>query len=116
MPPQLAVSARRAPDGTPVLSVAGEIDLLSCPELAQAVSRSITERGVDRLVLDLTETSFIDSSSLGVLIGAHRKLAQRGGGLVVVCPRGPMAKTFAITGLDGLFTMAGTVEQATAGQ
>ena len=49
--------------------------------------------------------TFIDSSSLGVLIGAHRRLKQRHGSLVVVCDNEAIVKTFKITGLDGVFTL-----------
>jgi anti-sigma B factor antagonist len=50
-----------------------------------------------------------------VLIGAHRRLKLRGGSLVVVCDDEAIAKTFKITGLDGVFTLAPTVEAALAG-
>ena len=62
--------------------------------------------GVDRVVVDLTETTFIDSSSLGVLIGAHRRLKARGGRLMVACDDEAILKTFRITGLDSVFTLA----------
>ena len=68
--------------------------------------------GADRrrpldVIVDLSETTFIDSSSLGVLIGAHRRLKLRGGSLVVVCDNEAIVKTFRITGLDGVFTLCG---------
>ena len=56
------------------------------------------EDGVGRLIVDLSATTFIDSSSLGVLIGAHRRLKQRNGSLVVVCDNETIVKTFKITG------------------
>jgi anti-sigma B factor antagonist len=49
-----------------------------------------------------------------VLIGAHRRLKLRGGSLVVVCDDEAIAKTFKITGLDGVFTLAPTIEAALA--
>ena len=54
-------------------------------------------------IVDLTETTFVDSSSLGVLIGAHRRLKARGGRLVVACNSEAIVKTFRITGLDSVF-------------
>ena len=60
------------------------------------------------VIVDLTETTFIDSSSLGVLIGAHRRLRRLQGRLVVVCYNDAIVKTFRITGLDGVFTIVGT--------
>ena len=70
------------------------------------------DAGRSNLVVDLSRTTFIDSSSLGVLIGAHRRLKLRGGSLVVVCDNEAITKTFKITGLDGVFTLAPTVESA----
>ena len=69
----------RAVDGsTHVVSVTGEVDLFTAPEFKQRVMAPIAA-GVDHVIVDLMETTFIDSSSLGVLIGAHRRLKARGG-------------------------------------
>ena len=70
--------------------------------------------GIERVVVDLTETTFIDSSSLGVLIGAHRRLKARGGRLLVACDNEAIVKTFRITGLDGVFTVVPSVDEALA--
>ena len=64
------------------------------------------------MIVDLTETTFIDSSSLGVLIGAHRRLKARGGRLIVACDTEAIVKTFRITGLDGVFRLADSLEAA----
>src|ERR1700748_854004 len=89
-------------DGTHVVAVAGEIDLFTAPEFKQRVSAPI-DTGCSRVVVDLTETSFIDSSSLGVLIGAPRRLRRIEGSLTIVVSSDAIAKTFKITGLDGVF-------------
>jgi anti-sigma B factor antagonist len=102
---------RKVDDDTHVVSVTGEIDLFTAPEFKQRMSSPIDE-GRSHLVVDLSATTFIDSSSLGVLIGAHRRLKLRGGSLVVVCANEAISKTFKITGLDGVFTLAPTIEDA----
>ncbi len=66
-------------------------------------------------MVDLSATTFIDSSSLGVLIGAHRRLKPSGGSLVVVSTNDAITKAFKITGLDSVFPVAPTVEAALAG-
>ena len=53
--------------------------------------------------------------SLGVLIGAHRRLKLRGGSLVVVCDNEAIVKTFRITGLDGVFTLVRSLDDALDG-
>ena len=105
------IAERQAGKDSHVVAVTGEIDLFTAPEFKQAVLSAI-EAGAKRVVVDLIEVTFIDSSSLGVLIGAHRRLKARGGQLVVVCDRESILKTFRITGLDGVFTLAGSVDEA----
>jgi anti-sigma B factor antagonist len=94
-----------------VVAVSGEVDLFTAPEFKQRVTAPIGA-GIDHVVVDLTRTTFIDSSSLGVLIGAHRRLQQRGGRLVVACDGEAILKTFRITGLDGVFTIVNSVDAA----
>jgi anti-sigma B factor antagonist len=105
------IEDRLVREGVHLVSVAGEIDLFTAPEFKQRMSKPI-EEGIARLVVDLSATTFIDSSSLGVLIGAHRRLKQRDGSLVVVCDNETIVKTFKITGLDGVFRLAPTVDAA----
>src|SRR5215213_11106174 len=102
---------RKVDDDTHVVSVTGEIDLFTAPEFKQRMSAPIDE-GRSTLIVDLSRTTFIDSSSLGVLIGAHRRLKLRGGSLVVVCDDEAIVKTFKITGLDGVFPVVPTIGAA----
>src|SRR5829696_974236 len=106
---------RAAGPDTHVVVVSGEVDLFTAPEFKQRVMRPIAA-GVERVVVDLTETTFIDSSSLGVLIGAHRRLKTRGGRLIVACHNDAIVKTFRITGLDGVFTLVDSVDAAVGEQ
>jgi anti-sigma B factor antagonist len=108
------IEDRRVDDQTHVVAVRGEIDLFTAPEFKQHVSAPI-DAGVPHVVVDLSQTTFIDSSSLGVLIGAHRRLKLRGGSLVIVCENEPIIKTFRITGLDGVFTLVPSLGDAVNG-
>src|SRR3954470_7475740 len=106
-----AIEDRVVDDGTHIVAVAGEIDLFTAPEFKQRVSAPIDE-GRTHVVVDLTETTFIDSSSLGVLIGAHRRLRRLDGTLVIVCSNEAIVKTFKITGLDSVFTIVRSLDEA----
>jgi anti-sigma B factor antagonist len=108
------IEDRQVDDGTHVVAVAGEIDLFTAPEFKQRVSAPI-DAGRTRLIVDLTQTTFIDSSSLGVLIGAHRRLRRLNGSLVIVVSGEAILKTFRITGLDGVFTIVSTLDEAVNG-
>jgi anti-sigma B factor antagonist len=106
-----AIEDRAIDDSTHVVAVAGEIDIFTAPAFKQRVSAPI-DAGSTRLIVDLTAATFIDSSSLGVLIGAHRRLKRRGGTMAVVCENDAIVKTFRITGLDGVFRLVRTLDEA----
>jgi len=91
--------------------VRGEIDLFSAPELKQVLAEAI-EAGRIRIVVDLTATTFLDSTALGVLIGAVKRLRSRGGAMAIVSVDENIAKTFEITGLDQIFTILATRDEA----
>jgi anti-sigma B factor antagonist len=109
-----AIKDRQVDDDRHVVAVTGEIDIFTAPEFKQRVSAPI-DAGRSHVIVDLRETTFIDSSSLGVLIGAHRRLKLRGGSLVVVCDNDAIVKTFRITGLDGVFTLVRSLDDALNG-
>ena len=98
-------------DATQVVAVRGEIDLFTAPEFKSRIHDAI-EAGRDRVIVDLSATTFIDSSSLGVLISAHRRLKMRGGRLIVACDVPAVLSTFKITGLDTVLEMARTRDDA----
>jgi anti-sigma B factor antagonist len=108
---EFAIEDHRLPGGVHVIAVTGEIDLFTAPDFKRSLSRPIDE-GVGRVIVDLTATTFIDSSSLGVLIGTHRRLKQGGGQMAVVCDNDAIVKTFKITGLDGVFTLVPSLDDA----
>jgi anti-sigma B factor antagonist len=97
-----------------VVAVTGEIDLFTAPDFKQHVAAPI-DAGVAHVIVDLSATTFIDSSSLGVLIGAHRRLKLRGGSLTIVCDNEAITKTFRITGLDGVFNLVPKIDDAVDG-
>ena len=110
---EFSIEDRRLDGDTHVIAVTGEVDLFTAPEFKERVMAPIAAE-VGRVVVDLTDATFIDSSSLGVLIGAHRRLRGRGGRLMVACDVSAILKTFRVTGLDGVFTVAPSVEEALA--
>ena len=114
MSSEFSASDEQVDAATQVVTVEGEIDIFTAPEFKERISGAI-DAGREVVVVDLAATTFIDSSSLGVLIGAHRRLKLRGGTLVVVCDNDAIVKTFRITGLDGVFTLVGSLDDALDG-
>jgi anti-sigma B factor antagonist len=89
---------------THVVSVSGEVDLYSAPELKERMLSAI-DRGKTRIVVDLTGASFIDSTTLGVLVGARKRLREHDGVLAVVCADDDKLALFEMTGLDRVFSI-----------
>src|SRR5688500_15257305 len=111
MPAEFALTEDALDADRHVVAVRGEIDLFTAPELKQKLTDAI-EGGKSRIVVDLSETTFLDSTALGVLIGAVKRLRSREGALVIVNTDQNIAKTFEITGLDQIFTIVGSREEA----
>jgi anti-sigma B factor antagonist len=103
----------QGPGGVPVVAVRGAIDLFTAPELKDGLL-TVVERGATRIVLDLTETSFLDSSALAVLLSARKSLAGRAGQLAIAGLNPSLQTTFELTGLDRLFAITATREDAIA--
>jgi anti-sigma B factor antagonist len=108
---EFGIEDRRISDDTHVVTVTGEVDLFTAPEFKQRVLAAVAA-GAEHVIVDLTGTRFIDSSSLGALIVANRRLKGRGGRLVVACSAEPIIKTFRITGLDSVFDVVGSLDAA----
>lgn len=101
----------RLADGVHVVAVAGEVDIFTAPDLKRVIAQAIDD-GAQRLVIDLTRTRFLDSTALGVLIGAVKRLRPLDGRMAIVNTEPSTTKTFQITGLDRIFTIVETREQA----
>ena len=96
-----------------VVSVKGEVDLYTAPSLKESVADLVTS-GRSKIAVDLGEVEFMDSTGLGVLIGALKRCKEAGGSLTLIAPREPVLKVLAITGLDKVFSVHTDVEQATS--
>jgi anti-sigma B factor antagonist len=83
-------------ESSALVSVAGELDLVSAPTLREAVEAI----EAPQVVLDLSGVEFMNSSGLSVLIVLSKRLRGRGGDLVIRGARPMLAKTFTIAGVD----------------
>lgn len=110
---ELSLATRSVSDHL-VLEVGGEIDVYTAPKLRERLIEMVNS-GEKHVVVDLGRVEFLDSTGLGVLVGAHRRLRARDGSLNLVCPHDRLLKVFRITGLDNVFDIHGSVEEATAG-
>jgi anti-sigma B factor antagonist len=91
-------------DASYVISLAGEVDLYTAPEFKQQLLEVINQ-GARHVVVDFSDTTFIDSTTLGVLVGGVKRLRTNDGQLSLVCSDRNITKIFEITGLDRVFTI-----------
>jgi anti-sigma B factor antagonist len=90
--------------GASVIALNGEVDLYTAPELKDELVR-VVDGGATAVVVDLTNATFIDSTTLGVLISGVKRLRPSGGSLELVVTDKNIRKIFEITGLDRVFTL-----------
>ena len=95
----------------PVIELEGEVDVYTAPQLKHQMI-SILEGGANELVVDLTNVEYLDSTALGVLIGGLKRMRERDGNMVLVCPSPRIRRVFEITGLDKIFDMSNSEEEA----
>jgi len=98
-------------DGVCVFALTGEVDVYTAPQLKERLVEVI-DGGCVNILVDLEGVGFIDSSGLGVLVGGLRRAKERSGVIRLVCTRENILKIFRITGLDKVFPIFDTLEQA----
>jgi anti-sigma B factor antagonist len=96
-----------------VVEVKGWVEISTAPQLRDTAIRLIDE-GRLHLVLDLSETVFIDSTGLGVIVGLLHRLRSRDGSLVIAGARDRVLHAFKVSKLTQVLTMTDTAEDAIA--
>ena len=109
-----AVETVGGDDLVPVIAVHGQADLHTAPQLRAAITSAL-DGGARSLVIDLSEATFIDSMTLGVLLGAVKRLRPTGGTVGVVCTDSHIKRIFEITLLDRVFSIHADRDSAVAG-
>lgn len=85
---------------TVTVHVTGELDHCSAQRVRRELDGLIDDPGVKKLVLDLEQMPFMDSSGIGVILGRYRTLSQRGGGLAVRNMNKQVEKVFLLSGMN----------------
>jgi anti-sigma B factor antagonist len=96
-----------------VVTAKGELDLASAPGLREALDAAFVPQE-PRIAVDLTDVSFMDSSTLGLLVAYLKRARERGGELRLVGVQGSPAKVIKLTGLDAAFTIDATLSDLSA--
>lgn len=88
--------------GRHVLAPQGEMDLATHAQLLRAVEDLLGAGHVD-IVVDLSHTTFLDSTALGTLISARRRAYARKGSFSILCTNPRLLRIFTVTSLDKVF-------------
>jgi anti-sigma B factor antagonist len=109
---ELSLATRTVAEHT-VLEVGGEVDVYTAPKLRERLVE-LVDGGARHVVVDLGRVDFLDSTGLGVLVGALKRLRAAGGTFGLVCSKEPLLKIFRITALDQVFPIFTSVDEAAA--
>lgn len=108
---QFRMTAAHVTDATYVLALAGEIDLAQAGELDGELG-SLVEEGTTRIIVDLLEVPFLESTALGVLLKYSSLLRSNGGELTLVTDDVRVRRVIEITGLANHFHLERTLSEA----
>jgi anti-anti-sigma factor len=103
------IQVEQLPAGGGLVRISGELDLATLPELERVVDGATLK---PRLVVDLTECSFLDSSAVRVLLEAATKAEHAGGHMSLVAPDGGIRRILEIAGIDTLLPVHTTLGEA----
>ena len=84
---------------TMTIAAGGELDMFAAPALRDALEEAL-EASVPRVLLDLADATFVDSTTIGTLLGASKRLRESGSRLQLHCTNRNILRTFEIAGLE----------------
>lgn len=108
----LRLSVDASDPGYTLVRVEGEVDVGTAATLRRTLVE-VGDTGVPRIVVDLQPVEFLDSTGLGVLIGALKRLRSRDGDVELVCDRLGILRVFELTGLATVFTIHQSIDDVT---
>jgi anti-sigma B factor antagonist len=98
-------------DGVETVGVQGEIDIHTAPRFRELLL-ALIDQGCLRVVVDLEGVAFVDSTGLGVLVGALKRIRAHGGSLALVCTRKQILNVLDLTGLAEVFDVYLSADEA----
>ena len=107
-----AVGGMRTEGDAVVVALRGELDLYSAPEVRGALERAAEVRAV-RIVVDLEEVEFVDSTAIAALVQARSRAGR--GGVLLAAPTAEVRRALTVAGLDGYFDLRDSVADAVRG-
>ena len=113
MTSHVSISDEAIDSDTQLVRAQGELDRYAAPEFKRLLAETI-ESGKVRIVVDLTDAAFMDSTALGVLLAALKRLRVRGGTLAVASEQPTILRILDVTGMDQVLDLHPTAAAALA--
>lgn len=108
---ELTIDLNTDDGGTLVFKLRGSLDIATAPTVRATLTEA-ADKGSLHVIVDLTQLEFLDSTGLGVLIGAHRRAAEHGGSFQLIVSDGPISRLLNITGLVTVLAVYHSLEDA----
>ncbi|MCL5035960.1 MAG: STAS domain-containing protein [Chloroflexi bacterium] len=109
----IKVDKRKVEEGLGIVDILGEIDVYTSSWVKEAIAEFIKE-GNYNIIINLEGVRYIDSTGLGVLIGALKRVKEHEGSISLICTNPQIKKIFNITGLSKIFAIYKSEEEALA--
>ncbi|WP_269134472.1 STAS domain-containing protein [Spiractinospora alimapuensis] len=93
-----------------LVAVRGEIDLYTAPRLHSELVAALDNAGGGRLLVEMSQVEFCDSTGINVLLSGLKRARERSGDLEIVAPSGTVSKILEVTGLDAVFRIHPTLD------
>jgi len=88
-----------------IIEIFGDVDLYNVSELKQAIFEIVEKDGVESLVIDMSETNYLDSSGIGALVAGQKKIKARGGKFALMKIKEDVLNVLKLATLDQFFTI-----------
>ena len=99
--------------GITIFSISGRLSLGNTLLSIESAIKKLIEAGAHKLIIDLTELTYIDSAAIGMLVGSNGLIEQAGGTMRVCGAQGLVAKSFAVVHIDRILTIDADVDSST---
>ena len=97
--------------GTSIIDVEGEVDVLTSPRFRTALAEAV-DMGASSIIINLDKVQYMDSTGLGVLVSAMKRVREKDGVIVLTGLNSHLGKIFEITGLRKVFNVYATESEA----
>ncbi|MHC6180687.1 anti-sigma F factor antagonist [Clostridium sp. JNZ X4-2] len=95
-----------------IVGIKGELDHHSAEEVRNKIDDRLDRDGLDKLIMDFSGVSFMDSSGIGVVIGRYKKLNLKNGAMCIAGATDLVKRVFELSGLFKIIKLYDSVEEA----